>query len=112
MQDAIYNALYPLHLSALEDILLPYLLFIVYGAIALWVRHESVGREYIKPAPESPSADVSAINYEEPTPFAIHVPSNGKVSKSLASLIESEMQLTREPSDPWGTVQNFTNHTK
>lgn len=62
-----------LNFSALETALLPYFLFVAYGAILLWVRSVREGAET---APDADRNDVSVIDYgeSEQTEFALSIP--------------------------------------
>ncbi len=91
-----------LHPSALETALLPYFLFVVFGAIALWLQHESIDRVYVKPepAPTNDLDDVSAIDYGEPeveieqTDFVLSVPCPWYPDVAVPSLAtEFEMEV-------------------
>ncbi len=77
-----------LHFSDLETTLLPYFLFVVYGAIVLWARSESLEREYVEPEPEPESEP------ELPQEFTLSVPIPS-VGRDLDTEFSLEV-LTRE----------------
>lgn len=79
-----------LHFSDLETTLLPYFLFVVYGAIVLWARSESLDREYVEPEPEP--EPVLNFDHDFPQDFLLSVP---MPSQDLVTEFSLEV-LTRE----------------
>jgi hypothetical protein len=93
-----------LNFSALETALLPAFLFVVYTVLMLWVRSESLQREYVEP-------DVAEVEVEPelqfPQDFVLSVPSPW-VDQALSTALSNQFELEVLSRQLSSTSNHFT----
>jgi hypothetical protein len=107
--------------SDIETTLLPFFLFILYSAIVIWARTESVEREYVEPEPEpepKPNFDhdcLGSFHVEEtstdelrfPQDFVLSVPLPC-VDQALSTALSNQFELEVLSRQLSSTSNHFT----